>query len=109
MNTRAVLTLGVVVTLLALGAFWIFRGDDEPVARLRTVAFDNLYGNVTQLPVHVSVDGQPEQAMTAECSEKTCTFSLQLTNAVHNVAISVEQNGRRSAPARVTLDTTNAR
>ena len=78
------------------------RATDIPT---RTVAFDNVYGGVNQLPVHVRVDDGPEQSLTATCDPTTCTFKLPLTNARHQVAISVEQGGRRSFPSRVTLDT----
>jgi hypothetical protein len=59
--------------------------------------------------VRVSVDGGPEQSLTATCDPKTCTFKLPLTNARHELVISVEQGGRRSAPARVTVDTSQLR
>lgn len=75
----------------------------------RTVAFDNVYGRVDRLAIHVSVDGGVEQPLNAACDARTCTFSLPLTNGRHDLAISVEQNGRRSAPALVTLDTSNLR
>jgi hypothetical protein len=73
------------------------------------VAFDNLYGNVAEVPVFVTVDGGVEQALTAACDAKACTFKLPLTNARHDLMISVFQNGRRSTAARVTLDTSNMR
>jgi hypothetical protein len=73
------------------------------------VAFDNLYGDVAEVPIYVAVDGGVEQALTASCDAKACTFKLPLTNARHDLTISVVQNGQRSAPARVTLDTSNLR
>lgn len=82
------------------------RATDIPT---RTVAFDNVYGGVNQLPVHVTVDDGPEQSFTVTCDPKTCTFKLPLTNAKHELVISVEQGGRRSAPARVTIDTSQMR
>ena len=84
---------------------------DKPATDVptRTVAFDNVYGGADRLPVRVSVDGGPEQSLTATCDPKACTFKLPLTNARHELAISVEQGGRRSAPSRVTVDTTNLR
>ena len=103
------LLLGILVTapLMLTGCA---RGDraatDVPA---RTVAFDNVYGQVDRLPVHVSVDGGVEQPLTAACDPRMCTFTLPLTNARHALVISVEQNGRRSAPVRVTLDTSNLR
>lgn len=72
---------------------------------IRTVAFDNVYGGANRLPIHVTIDGGREQSLTATCDPKTCTFKLPLTNARHELAISVEQSGRRSAPSRVTVDT----
>ena len=75
----------------------------------RTVAFDNVYGGASRLPIHVTIDGGPEQSLTATCDPKTCTFKLPLTNARHELAISVEQGGRRSAPSRVTVDTSTLR
>ena len=85
------------------------RGERPPDVPLRTVAFDNAYGALDRLPVHVAVDGGAEQPLTATCDARTCTFKLQLTNGRHELAISVEQNGRRSAPAVVTVDTSNLR
>lgn len=87
------------------------RPVDRPATDVptRTVAFDNVYGRTDQLPVHVAVDGGVEQPLTATCDAKTCTFKLQLTNARHELVISVEQGGRRSTPARVTVDTSNMR
>jgi hypothetical protein len=75
----------------------------------RTVAFDNVYGGPNRLAIHVTIDGGPEQSLTATCDPKTCTFKLPLTNARHELAISVEQGGRRSAPSRVTVDTSTLR
>ena len=87
------------------------RPVDPPATDVptRTVAFDNVYGGADRLPIHVTIDGGPEQSLTATCDSKTCTFKLPLTNARHELAISVEQGGRRSAPALVTVDTTNLR
>ena len=73
----------------------------------RKIAFDNVYGNVDKVPVHVSVDAGAERRATATCDAKTCTFELPLTNARHDLVISVEQKGQRSAPTRVTLDTSD--
>ena len=86
------------------------RGDRAATdAVSRTVAFDNVYGQVDRLAIHVSVDGGAERPLTATCDRRICTFEVPLTDGRHELAISVEQNGRRSAPARVTLDTTNPR
>ena len=84
---------------------------DKPATDVptRTVAFDNVYGGADRLPVRVSVDGGPEQSLTATCDPKACSFKLPLTNARHELVISVEQGGRRSAPARVTVDTSQLR
>lgn len=82
------------------------RPADVPV---RSVAFDNVYGQVDRLPVHVAVDSGVEQPHTAACDTRTCTFKLPLTNGLHKLTISVEQNGRRSAPVVVTVDTSNLR
>jgi hypothetical protein len=91
------LTAAAVVAALV---FWTVR-DRAPV---RIVAFDNLYGDVRELRVHVKVDGGAEQPLDATCDPKTCTFEIPLTPNVHVVTMAVEQNGRRSSPATVTLD-----
>jgi len=86
------------------------RAADPPAAVVptRTVTFDNVYG-ADRLLAYVTVDGGPQQWLTATCDPMTCSFKLPLTNARHELAISVEQRGRRSAPALVTVDTTNLR
>ena len=89
-----------------IGCMKADRSADAPV---RTVAFDNVYGQVDRLAVHVAVDGGIEQPHTAACDIRTCTFKLPLTNGTHKLTISVEQDGRRSAPALVTVDTSNLR
>jgi hypothetical protein len=108
MNRRSFLVTGAAVALLGIGAYWAFRSSGA-VAHERTVAFDNLYGNVSEVPIYVTVDDGLEQVLTATCDAKACTFKLPLTNGRHELAISVEQNGRRSAPAHVTVDTSNLR
>jgi hypothetical protein len=95
-------TLGLTVL-----AFWAFHERSAPPVPVRTVAFDNVYGNVDRLPVQVKVDDAASQATTAACDVKTCTFALPLTNARHELEISIEHGGQRSAPTRVTLDTSN--
>lgn len=100
--------LAVLVGVTVL-AFWAFAGAAADKPRERTVAFDNVYGNVKRLQVHVAVDGAAEQVISAKCDAKTCTFKLRLTNARHELTMSVDQNGKRSAPARVTLDTSALR
>jgi hypothetical protein len=99
MGPRALLS---VVAILA-GAC----SSSEPAARERTVAFDNLYGAVAKVPIYVTVDGGPEQQLTANCDAKACSFKVPLTNARHDLTVAVETGGRRSQPSRVTLDTTN--
>ena len=86
------------------------RAADPPAAVVptRTVTFDNVYG-ADRLLAYVTVDGGPQQWLTATCDPMTCSFKLPLTNARHELAISVEQRGRRSAPARVTVDTSDLR
>ena len=87
------------------------RPVDPPATDVpsRTVAFDNVYGAANRLPIYVTIDGGPEQSLTATCDAKTCSFKLPLSNARHELAISVEQGGRRSAPSRVTVDTSQLR
>ena len=98
--------LAVVLGLTVLVAFWAFHERSASPA-VRTVAFDNVYGNVERLAVHVRVDNGAEMATTAACDAKTCTFSMPLTNARHELELSIEHNGQRSAATRVTLDTSN--
>jgi len=74
---------------------------------MRAVAFDNAYGVIGTLPAHVQVDGAAERALMATCDPKTCSVTLVLPNGPHELAIAVEQNGRRSEPTVVRLDTTN--
>ena len=69
------------------------------------MAFDNIYGKVDKLPVQVKVGEGAEQRLTATCDAKTCTYDLPLTDGRHELALSVEQNGHRSAATRVILDT----
>ena len=94
---------------LTVLAFWAVAGATPDKARERTVAFDNVYGNTKRLQVHVIVDSAPEQVISATCDAKTCTFKLRLTNARHELMMSVNQDGKRSAPTRVTLDTSTLR
>ena len=83
-------------------------GNDPPVSvRVRTIAFDNVYGQTTQLPVQVKVDGGAEQALIATCDAKTCSFKLPLVNGKHDLEVAVVQQGRRSQPSRVTVDTSS--
>ena len=72
---------------------------------VRTVAFDNVYGSTTELPVRVKVDGGGEQVATATCDAKTCSFKLPLTNARHELEVTVVQQGRQSQAARISVDT----
>jgi len=100
--------LAVMIGLTVL-AFWAFHDRSAPPAHVRTVAFDNLYGNVDRLPVQARVDGGAEYPTAAACDPKTCTFSIPLTNARHELEISIEHGGQRSAPTRITLDTSDLR
>ena len=96
--------LGLTLMAIAIWGLTEARGQD---VHTRTVAFDNRYGNVTRLQVYVKVDDSAEKGATAICDKTTCTFYLALTDARHIVELSVEQNGKRSAPTRVSLDTTS--
>ena len=78
----------------------------EGPLRVRTVTFDNVYGAATSIPVHVKVDGGPEQLLDATCTPSTCSFKLPLSNARHELEVAVEQNGKRSTQSRITVDTT---
>jgi hypothetical protein len=120
MSERALIMAVIVVTVL-VGGYWAFRASNEadassepgasidPNIPQRTVAFDNLYGSAATVPVFVTVDDGLEQALTATCDAKACTFKVRLTNARHELTVSVIHDGRRSAPARVTVDTSNMR
>lgn len=90
-------------------AFWAFHDRTGVPVHTRDVAFDNVYGNVDRLTVQVRVDGGADVSTTAACDAKTCTFSLPLTNARHELELSVEQRGQRSAPTRVAIDTSALR
>ena len=104
MRTSGVLGPVAVALLLHVAC----KSEDPPPIRQRTIAFDNIYGSVTSLTVHVVVDGAPEQTQVATCVEKTCTFRLMLANGSHTLQLAVEQQGRRSAPTTVNLDTSKA-
>ena len=108
MSERALIIAVVVVAVLVGGGYWAFRAVNDRVPE-RTVAFDNLYGSVAEVPIFVTVDGGLEQELTAACDAKACTFKLPLTNALHELTVSVVHDGRRSEPTRVTLDTSNLR
>lgn len=108
MSERTLIIAVVVVAILVGGGYWAFRAFEDRVPE-RTVAFDNVYGTVTEVPIFVTVDSGLEQELTATCDAKACTFKLPLTNARHELTVSVVIDGRRSAPARVTLDTTDMR
>lgn len=110
-NGNVMKPLRYLVTLVAVTvfAFWAFAGAAPDKPRTRTVAFDNVYGNVKRLQVHVVVDGAVEQTFTAKCDAKTCSFKVPLTNARHELMLSVNQDGKRSSPTRVTLDTSGMR
>ena len=103
-----------VLLVLTVFAFWAVRDEGQPAGhtgsptRLQTVAFDNVYGDVVRLPVYVTLDESTEQMETATCDARTCTFRLAMTDDVHELLISVVLDGKRSEPARVTLDTRTA-
>ena len=111
------LKYATVLLALTVFSFWAVHGRSEttPEAQptrsinraitIRSVAFDNLYGNVKRVTVYVTVEDQAEQVATATCGPKTCTFEIPLTDARHELLMSVEHDGKRSEPARVTLDT----
>ena len=100
--------LAIMLGLTGL-AFWAFHQRTGPPVHPRNVAFDNVYGNVDRLPVQVKVDGGAEFSTTAACDAKTCTAVIPLANARHEVEMSVVHNGQRSAPTKVTLDTSGMR
>jgi hypothetical protein len=90
------------VPLLAIvgAAAWFMT----PREHMRTVAFDNRYG-ATTLTVHVRIDGGPEMTSSATCDPQTCLFQAPMTNAHHELALSVTQNGQRSESTMVSVDT----
>ena len=100
--------LAVMIGLTVL-AFWAFHERPTLPVHVRTVAFDNVYGNVDRLPAQVKVDDGAEFSTTAACNAKTCTIAIPLANARHELEVSVFHNGQRSPPTRVTLDTRNLR
>lgn len=65
-------------------------------AQVHRLAFDNSYGPITTLQVHLTVDGGTEQTYPAACDEKSCTFLVLLTTGPHTLTLAVEQEGRRS-------------
>lgn len=77
------------------------------IQRIRTIAFDNTYGVTGSLPVYVRVDAGTVYPLTARCDAMTCSLTLVLLNGPHEVAIAVEQDGRRSQSTVLSLDTTN--
>ena len=96
--------LAVMLGLTVL-AFWALYERPAAEVRVRDVAFDNVYGNVDRLAVQIKVDDGAEFSTTAACDATTCTLSIPLANARHELEMSVVHNGQRSAPTRVTLDT----
>lgn len=103
-----------ILLVLTVFAFWAVRDEERPAgrtgspSRVQTVAFDNVYGDVVRLPVYVTLDDSAEQMETATCDDRTCTFRLAMTDDVHELLIAVVVDGKRSEPARVTLDTRSA-
>lgn len=108
MRARITLLGTVAVALLLQVACRSETASIPSPLRKRVIAFDNIYGSITSLTVHVAVDGAPEQTQNASCIEKTCTFQLMLTDGLHTLVLAVEQQGRRSESATVALDTTKA-
>lgn len=103
------LQYATVLLVLTVIAFWVVYELEPPArrpdVRVHTVGFDNRYGNVERLPIHVTVDEGTEQALIAACDATTCTFALPLVDGVHDIRVVVERDGRRSESTRVTLDT----
>ena len=95
----------LVVTVLAFSVVYLVDSP-PPEERVHVLGFDNRYGSADRLTIHVSVDKRPEQPNVATCGPVTCTFKLPLPDGPHEILISVEHNGRRSAPSRMTVDTT---
>lgn len=71
----------------------------------RAVAFDNVYGRTPAMKVYVTVDTGAEMTLFATCDQKTCTVGVPLTNGPHTLLLAVEQDGKRSEPTKITLDT----
>ena len=96
-------------TALLLAAIATFgcksAGTGSSNIPIRTVAFDNVYGSTTEVPVRVKVDGGNEQVVTATCDVKTCSFKLPLTNARHELEVAVVLQGRQSQSTRISVDT----
>jgi hypothetical protein len=97
----------VLILAVMLAGLAACRSGAPTQVHMRTIAFDNLYGANATLPVHVKVDGGVEQPLMAMCEGKTCTIKLPLTNAKHELELAVEQQGRRSAPTQVSIDTSS--
>ena len=73
-------------------------------AQVHGVAFDNSYGPITTLQVHVAVDGGTEQTYPAACDAKTCRFLVLLTTGPHTLTLAVERDGLRSEVTTFTVD-----
>ena len=107
MRLRSRILFVVLTLVLAMAGILMFSHLSGKGA-VRTVGFDNIYG-ATQVTVHVSIDGARERRLTARCTKTTCSFKVALTNARHQLALAVEQRGKRSSSTNVELDTTNMR
>ena len=77
-------------------------------AQVHRVAFDNSYGPITTVQVHVTVDGGAEQTYPAACDEKTCTFLVLLTTGPHTLTLAVERDGMRSEVTTFTVEAPSA-
>lgn len=73
-------------------------------AQVHRVAFDNGYGPITTLQVHMTVDGAAEQTYPAACDAKTCTFLVLLTSGPHTLTLAVERDGMRSEVTTFTVE-----
>ena len=80
--------VGLVLTAVAFGIVYKLAPAAEPSKPdVRSIAFDNVYGNVERLRVFVSVDNLAEQTVAATCDPTTCIFKLPLTNARHDLLL----------------------
>jgi hypothetical protein len=77
-------------------------------AQVHRIAFDNSYGPIATLQVHVTVDAGAEQTYPAACDAKTCTFLVLLTSGPHALALAVERDGMRSEVTTFTVEVPSA-
>lgn len=109
MKRSLVTSVAALTIFAACGAKSPAVPGSPPGSGRRTIAFDNVYGNVVSLTVYTSVDGGAEQKLPAACNPKTCTFAIALSNEPHELLIAVEQNGKRGEATKVTLDAGRSR